>query len=100
MMPAKGSAMRHRPKAIRIPRVCAKCGRRLTNAERRDGMAHVRQGRVLAIICQNCLTPANMAEMIIRESTEECGYNVRDELLYKREIGSEDDDAWRLAGSS
>jgi hypothetical protein len=87
-----------RPKALHIPRRCAKCGKRLTTREVRDSMARVGQGRVKATICPNCLSPADMAEMVIRAASEEYGYDRQTELLYRRPRGSEDDAAWRLAG--
>jgi len=92
--------MRQRPKAVKIPRVCAKCRRRLTNAQRRAGMARVRDGRVTATICESCLTPGDLAQMAMRECTEEYGLDITSELLYQREKDSEDDDAWRLAGGA
>jgi hypothetical protein len=89
---------RRRPKAIRIPRSCQRCRRRLTASQVRAGMARVSAGRVTATVCESCLTPGDLAQMVIRECTEEYGLNVRDELIYQREAGSDDDDAWRLAG--
>jgi hypothetical protein len=99
MATTKRPPMTKRPRPLHVPRTCERCHRRLTNAQIRDSMACVNSGQIWATVCQNCLSPTDMAQMVIRAATEEYGLNVRDERLYKREKGSEDDSAWRLAGS-
>lgn len=90
---------KQRAAANKVPRKCARCGRILVGGAFSNGMAKVRDGRVSATVGSCCLTLADMAELTIREATTELGINARDQLVYVREVGSESDADWRLAGT-
>jgi hypothetical protein len=50
---------------------CHRCGRRLRRLAYEDSMAQLRAGRVDHLVCTNCQTPADLAEMFKNENTRE-----------------------------
>jgi hypothetical protein len=66
------------PKAVKIPRVCGRCGRRLSSSILRQSMACLSDGYVKSVICPECLTAEECADMLLKEVSTECGLNIRD----------------------
>jgi hypothetical protein len=53
--------------------LCQRCSHELHGRQLMDSMAIMRDGRIAGFVCNDCLTPAECAEMIINESTTQVG---------------------------
>jgi hypothetical protein len=93
----KGNPVKKRPAAVRIPRSCHRCGRQLRSRTLRESWVVLRQGKVEKTVCLDCTSVQEMADLVIREVSLECGLNVRDGLVYTRPKFTESDDDWRIA---
>lgn len=84
-MPAKGTAMRKRPKPVHVPRTCSRCRRRLAyRALTASWAVGDGDGHIQGTICPDCMTLEEMADMAIFEATKECALNIRDGRILTR----------------
>jgi hypothetical protein len=86
-MTIKGAAVPKRGRrvaAVKIPRSCQRCGRRLSSAQLRDGMAVLEDGYVRFSVCNSCISVDEMAMMVIKEATLEYALNAHDNRVVVR----------------
>ncbi|MGO9382173.1 MAG: hypothetical protein ACLP4W_08755 [Mycobacterium sp.] len=77
----KGHPVKKRPAQIKIPRVCERCQRRLSDLDRMNAMGQFRDGFITGTVCNSCLTIEELADMTILECTREAGLNVDGRIL-------------------
>jgi hypothetical protein len=70
-----------KPKAVKVPRVCGRCRRRLSNHAVREGWVQLRDGFIESTICLECTTPSELADLLLLEVGSECGLNTDGRIL-------------------
>jgi hypothetical protein len=76
---------RRRIPAVRIPKSCDRCKRRLTSTEIRNGWAvSDGDGHVVGTICSPYLSVEEMADAVIFEATKEAALNLYDGRILVR----------------
>jgi hypothetical protein len=85
-MTTKGTpTMRQRRvRPVHVPRSCDRCRRRLTNAQIRDGMAVLSDGKITHTVGTCCLTLQELGDLVLKEVSMQAGLNVQDGLVYVR----------------